>query len=327
MTLKLVHAKSERAGLAHSSIHKTCCIKANNFEVKFNNDFTLQIPDLSLAGNVIAILGHNGAGKSTLIKSLLGLLPSYRGNLEATIADGEIETRLAPESDMIFCPENGSVFSDISVESYIKLWCRIKHADANYYKKQGQYYCELLSLAPLFDKLGRELSKGQRRRVQTAIGFLSQPKLLLFDEPFEGLDVQKSHALTEIINSHRNQMSFIISSHRMDVIERLANAVIVLHEGKIVSTGSVADVCSDIAGQSITLTFPEDNEVFIDLLKSKFPQALIVSIGKEITITGKGIDAKSVVTFLNENSQMHALAKVSRPNLIDAMNFHLRTYR
>jgi ABC-2 type transport system ATP-binding protein len=307
----------------HCAPQPCCHLTAKNFSVGFNNSFTLSIPELDIPGNVIAVLGHNGAGKSTLIKSILNLLPSTKGSLEILTNTNGAKTTLIPERDMIFCPENGSVFSDISVESYIRLWCRIKYSDANYYKKQGQYYCELLNLSPLFSKLGRELSKGQRRRVQTAICFLMNPKLVLFDEPFEGLDVQKSHALTEIISEHAKKMFFIISSHRMDVIERLANAVVVLKEGRIVASGSIAEVCSHIAGHSVSISCLNDGEQIVSTLKEKFPKSLVVKIGKDITITGKDIDANSVLASLNGSVNVNIPPRISQPNLIDAMNYHL----
>jgi len=325
VTLKLVH--SNRANLQQDTTNVECHLDGSDFEVNYKDSFSLQTRALNIAGNVIAIIGHNGAGKSTLIKSILGLLPIAHGTLKASLMVQKEIRYLTPEKDMAFCPENGSVFSDISVESYVKLWCRLKHNDANFYKKAGSVYCDLLKITPLLPKLGRELSKGQRRRVQTAIGFLTNPKLFLFDEPFEGLDVEKSHALTETINDHRSKMAFIISSHRMDVIERLADAVVVLHEGRIISTGSVSTVCEEIAGQSITLHCESHDDELLSLIREKFANCLVVRIENDITVTGKGLDVRTLTNFLNEKRRENILSQATRPTLIDAMNYHLRTFR
>lgn len=218
-------------------------LEARGLSVRYTDLVALEIPELVAQGQIIAVLGHNGAGKSTLIKALLGLLVPHSGVLQVKDATGVI---LRPEEHMAFCPENGAVFADISVESYLRLWCRIKHDDPRYYIRAGSGYVERLSISQLLGKKGRELSKGQRRRVQTALGFMSDPHLFLFDEPFDGLDVQRTNDLMEIVEEERARRAFLISSHRMDVMERLADLVIVLRNGSVASVGSVSQVCAEL---------------------------------------------------------------------------------
>ena len=219
--------------------------EGSNLVVQYRALQALDIERLKVEGRVVALVGHNGAGKSTLIKTLLGLLSPHRGSISASVAG---YGRLVPERDMAFCPENGAVFADISVEHYIKLWCRIKQGDGKHYRRAGSRYIERLEVAPLLHKKGRELSKGQRRRVQTALGFMGDPKLFLFDEPFDGLDVQRTIELMEIVEEERSQRSFLISSHRMDVMERVADMVIVLRHGRVACTGTVEDVTRALLG-------------------------------------------------------------------------------
>jgi ABC-2 type transport system ATP-binding protein len=221
-------------------------IRARDLVVRYSDLVALDIPRLECSGSVIALLGHNGAGKSTLLKTILGLLEPLSGQVSFTKSDGSI---LKPERDMAFCPENGAIFADIAVERYLECWCRITRDDARYYRNAGSKYVELLSIEELFTKKGRELSKGQRRRVQTALGFMGDPSLFLFDEPFDGLDVQRTNDLMEIVEQERSQRSFIISSHRMDVMERLADMVIVLQHGEVACSGTVSEVCTALTGK------------------------------------------------------------------------------
>jgi ABC-type multidrug transport system ATPase subunit len=220
-------------------------VEATDLVVRYSQLQALDIQRLGASGTVLALLGHNGAGKSTLIKTILGLLEPQRGSVRVVGADGSL---LVAEHDMAFCPETGAVFADISVEHYLALWCRIKHGDGSYYRREGSRYVERLAVAPLLLKKGRELSKGQRRRVQTAIGFMSDPRLFLFDEPFDGLDVQRTNELMEIVNEERHTRCFLISSHRMDVMERVADDVIVLQEGRLRCEGPLRDVCAELSG-------------------------------------------------------------------------------
>ena len=222
-------------------------IRAHNLVVRYSDLVALDIPQLDCSGSVIALLGHNGAGKSTLLKTVLGLLEPQAGRVFFTKNDGSV---LKPERDMAFCPENGAIFADISVERYLECWCRITRNDSRYYRTSGSKYVDLLSISELFKKKGRELSKGQRRRVQTALGFMGNPSLFLFDEPFDGLDVQRTNDLMEIVEQERKHRSFMISSHRMDVMERIADKVIVLEHGEVACSGTVSEVCVALTGKN-----------------------------------------------------------------------------
>jgi ABC-type multidrug transport system ATPase subunit len=129
-------------------------ITTHDLRVSYGNFVALDLPDTNLAGRVIAIIGHNGAGKSTFIKTTLNLVQTSRGSLRVTDTHDNVVTPLLPQRHLAFCPEMGAVFADITVESYIKLWCRFKQRDALYYRRAGSRYIELLSIAPLFRKLG-----------------------------------------------------------------------------------------------------------------------------------------------------------------------------
>ena len=298
-------------------------IQARNLEVAYDRIVALNIEQLSIRGNIIAVIGNNGAGKSTFIKSLLGLLQPRRGTLHALLNQAESRTALEAARDMAFCPETGSVFADISVESYIKLWCRIKHHDGAYYRGPGKHLIELLDVAPLLSRLGRELSKGQRRRVQTAIGFLMNPRLFLFDEPFDGLDVQRTDQLAQLIRSYSGRMTFIISSHRMDVVERIADQVIVLERGGVYAADELAQVCERLAGKSFVIATRGDvNEIHSKLLQ-QFPTAIINALGSQFTLTSPLADITAITTCLGSN--MIAVDQV-RPSLVDGVNYYLSAH-
>lgn len=299
-------------------------LQASNLIVSYDNFVAIDIPKLSLTGSIIAIIGHNGAGKSTLIKNILGLLPSERGKfqvIDEASSNGDI---LTAEEHMAFCPETGSVFGDISVESYVKLWCRMRHRDGAYYKKEGRRYIELLNLEPLLPKLGRELSKGQRRRVQTAIGFLLSPKLFLFDEPFDGLDVQRTNELTEIMAEESCRTAFVVSSHRMDVMERLADTALVLRDGKMAAAGPISDVCELLAGRSIQLEGSREPADLCDLLRMKAPNYVINNIGGIVEVTGQAsMEDVSALIPASFGDNIKVSARI--PSLVDAMNYHLKS--
>ncbi|RIL12053.1 MAG: hypothetical protein DCC75_01170 [Proteobacteria bacterium] len=299
-------------------------IRADNLRVAYGASIALNLPALEVKGNIIALIGHNGAGKSTMIKSVLGLLPPRSGSLRVTQSLPGTPQLLSPEEHMAFCPESGAVFADIKVESYIKLWCRLKHRDANFYKKAGSKYIEMMKLGPLLSKLGRELSKGQRRRVQTAIGFLCEPQLFLCDEPFDGLDVQKTSELIEIIQTQTARMSFVISSHRMDVVERLADVIVVLKEGAAISVGAPKSVCRELCGAGFKIGGMQNAAALMEALRQKFPTALISRLDDKICVAGQDLNKEALARLINQVDRNGALLEDHSASLIEAMNYHLR---
>ena len=302
-------------------------LKAQDLQLAYGKLLALDIANLVAKGKIIAIIGHNGSGKSTFIKSILELMVPRRGIVEANWVQGTSRTRLIPEHHMAFSQENGGVFADIKVESYIKLWCRIKHRNANYYKQYGSHYLEQLEITPLLNKLGRELSKGQRRRVQAAVGFFTHPKLFLFDEPFDGLDIGQSTQLANIMQNESRNMAMIISSHRMEVVERLADLIVVLRDGKIFTMGTVGQVCQDLCGSSIAVSHSPNEQLellsLLPTIREEFYTCLVNHIGDRVTVTGSDASLQSVKSFFVKQRINGVLLNEVKPSLVDAMHYHL----
>lgn len=295
-------------------------INISNLKVAYGKNIALEIQKLEADGRIIGVIGHNGSGKSTLIKTTLGLLTPKTGSLEV-----RTDRRLIPEKHMAFSPENGAVFEDLDVESYLKLWCRIKLGKANHYKNNK--IIETLSITPLLKKLGRELSKGQKRRVQSAVGFLIKPQLFLFDEPFDGLDILQSNELANIIQEQAPKMGMIISSHRMEVIERIADLVIVLKSGKVHTYGSLDEVCTKLCSECFLVShLPEQYALISDLipiLQKEFCDCLINQIGKQLIIAGNNISIEEIKKFFYQYQVPPIKMDKVRPSLVDAMRYHL----
>ena len=301
-------------------------IVGENLQVAYNMVLALNTASFEARGRIIGVIGHNGSGKSTLLKSILQLLEPRQGSLNVHwSAPGETRL-LLPDRDMAFSPENGAIFEDLPVESYIKLWCRIKRNDSRYYRRAGSVYLEKLNIAPLLHKPGRELSKGQKRRVQAAVGFLSGPRLFLFDEPFDGLDIVQSNELANIMIDEAPKMGIILSSHRMELIERLADYVIVLKDGQVFASGGVEEVCSFLGGQSAVIDGLHNEQVWPDLiplLKREFYSCLVYQIGSQLLITGPNLSLDALRLFLLKQRLQDATVHSARPSLVDAMQHHL----
>ena len=317
-------------------LKSTLSLTCQEITVLYNDFPALKNVTLAAQGNTIAVIGENGAGKSTLIKTILNLQPPLSGSLKVSFtaqetnqSDQATELALVPHKHMAFCPEEGSVFSDITVESYIKFWCRLKKNDPLYYLNQGAYLIERLDIQPLLTHKGQALSKGQRRRVQTALCFLIGPKLFLCDEPFDGLDVMRTHQLVRLIKDHRKEMGFVISSHRMDVVERISDYVLVLHQGTVKTAGTSQEVAQALAGEELTITIggtTNETKRFFKLMTSTYPGCYFSKKSENsFSVVGKEI-LQSIVTTLAQEAQIELQSLSTRvPSLVDAMTYHLQT--
>jgi ABC-type multidrug transport system ATPase subunit len=306
-------------------------IFAENFSVYYNKHRALKIDQLQASGTILAVIGHNGSGKSTLIKSILELIKPQKGAISVSYTHEHSSFTLVPEQHMAFSPEHGAIFEDISVESYIRLWCEIKQRDPDYYKRQGAHYIEQLELDALFPKMGRELSKGQRRRVQTAAGFMCAPKLFLFDEPFDGLDISQSSRLSNIMLEAARSMCLLVSSHRMEVVERIADIIIVLKDGEVYSSGSLEKVCHDLCSSGVCISTSSSAhsslEYLLHILKEEFPNCIVNHVGKQIVLSGNKLTVKAIEEFLLTATGETFAVEDIRPSLMDAMQYHLEQNR
>ena len=313
--------------MAEIQFPETVTLEAQNLRVAYGDYVALQVPQLSTSGRVIAIIGHNGSGKSTMIKSILELLVPRTGEIVSYWQFSDSRLRLRPEEHMAFSPENGAVFGDLTVETYIKLWCRVKCANGNYYRQEGSDFIEAFNLSPLLRKLGRELSKGQRRRVQIAVGFLTNPRLFLLDEPFDGLDIKQSNVLANTLMEQAAGRAMILASHRMDLIERLADTIIVLKDGKVAAAGDIGEVCNHLCRQSVLITTYDEASPritnLLQTLREQFVSCVVNQIGGQLSISGNDVDLTSLQMFLYDNQLTRVKIESVRASLIDAMNYHL----
>ncbi|MCB0359825.1 MAG: hypothetical protein KDD44_09320, partial [Bdellovibrionales bacterium] len=188
-------------------------------------------------------------------------------------------------------------------------------------------YLESLNITPLLRRKGRELSKGQRRRVQMAAGFMIQPRLFAFDEPFDGLDILQSNQLAELLARESSQISILLSSHRMDVVERLADTIVVLFEGHIHCVGNLESVCRSLCRESILITHLGDSldHSVLHVLRDEFPGALVNHFGTQYAVSGNTLDHLRIEETLARAGIRDFHLTRTTPSLVDAMNFHLKS--
>lgn len=184
-------------------------------------------------GELVALIGHNGAGKSTLLKLLAGWLIPDSGQV---FVDGfNLKNRLAVVREIGFVPETPNLFEFFSVEYNLKLFARLFQIP---FSKIDEIL-KVFNLLPFRKSRVQVLSKGLKQRVSIGRMLLSDPCVLLFDEPTSGIDFEMTKEIYRLLKTfHSSGKTIIFTSHRPEEIKTLATRIVVLHQGALVFDGS-----------------------------------------------------------------------------------------
>ncbi len=203
-------------------------------DLSFNRGSTPILRDLNFSlpsGALIGLIGHNGAGKSTLIKLILGLIQPNSGVL--TVLGGKPGTQPLRVG---YLPENVSFYDAMTIREHLEYFRKLKGVS----KKRSEELIDMLGIRNVVDNRAGSCSKGQRQRLGLAQALLSQPDLLLLDEPTVGLDPEASGFMyREIVHLRDHGCTVLVCTHELTLIEPFMNKGIVLSQGKICGFGSL----------------------------------------------------------------------------------------
>ncbi|MGG0669689.1 ABC transporter ATP-binding protein [Lederbergia citrisecunda] len=220
-------------------------------------DFTA-VDQLNLTvdkGSMYGFLGANGAGKTTTFRMILGLLNANEGQI--TWNGKTISYATSPEIG--YLPEERGLYPKMKVEDQLIFLGELrgmKKADA---KKAIDYWLERFEVSQNKNKKVEELSKGNQQKIQVIAALMHDPKLLILDEPFSGLDPVNVEMLKKAITDFRNNGATILfSSHRMDHVEELCERLSIIHRGKQIVSGSLRDVKRSFGRQNVRIRSDHD---------------------------------------------------------------------
>jgi ABC-2 type transport system ATP-binding protein len=217
--------------------------------VKKFGDFTA-VNDISFdvaQGEIFAFLGPNGAGKTTTIKMLTGLAPPTAGSIEL-LGLPMPQSALQIKQQIGLVPDESLLFDHLTGGEFIEFVGRIYGLDRPVARERAGELLELFELDGAHSKLISEYSKGMRKRVAMAAALIHRPKLFLMDEPFEGVDAVGARLMKDILLEQvRHGATIFLTSHVLDVVERLCDRVAIIQEGKLIREGSMAELRGDSA--------------------------------------------------------------------------------
>ncbi len=212
-------------------------------------------------GCFFGFLGPNGAGKTTTIKVLMGLAQADEGSVRI-LGMPMPEQSLAIRREIGLVPDDSLLFDYLTGSEYLEFVGRLYGLPRPLARGRGRELLDLFELSENPRKLMGEYSKGMRKRVAMASALIHRPKLFLMDEPFEGVDAVGARLMKDILleQVHRGATIFL-TSHVLEVVERLCDQVAIISRGKIIAQGTIQEL-RQRASEGVTTL----EDIFVNLV-------------------------------------------------------------
>ena len=193
-------------------------------------------------GSFFGFLGPNGAGKSTTIRMLTGLIPPTSGTIQLLgLGMPADETKIKQRIGLV--PDDSLLFDRLTGLEFLEFVGRMYSLERSTARQRAAELLELFELADEGRKIIAEYSKGMRKRVAMAASLIHKPELFLMDEPFEGVDAVGARLMKDILlDQVKHGATIFLTSHVLEVVERLCDHAAIINDGKIVAEGSMADL-------------------------------------------------------------------------------------
>lgn len=193
-------------------------------------------------GEIYGFIGHNGAGKTTTIRAAVGVLDFIEGDILINGHSVKREPVLC-KSQTAYIPDNPDIYEFLTGMQYLNYMGDVFRVDAGARKQRIMRYSELLGMTGDLGDLIGNYSHGMKQKIVLIGAFLHEPKLLVLDEPFVGLDPEASYHLKEMMKELCAKGSAIFfSTHVLDVAEKLCHKVAIIKEGRIIASGTMEEV-------------------------------------------------------------------------------------
>ena len=222
-------------------------------EVKAVDDLDLHIQK----GEIYGFIGHNGAGKTTTLKSVVGILDFNEGEI---LVDGKSikENPLECKKDIAYIPDNPDLYEFMTGIQYLNFIADIFSVDSNTRKQRIEKYAEVFELTNHLAQPITSYSHGMKQKLAIISAWVHNPKLIIMDEPFVGLDPKAAFTLKEMMREVcDNGGAIFFSTHVLEVAEKLCDKVAIIKQGKLIKSGTMDEVKGDKSLENVFLELEE----------------------------------------------------------------------
>ena len=217
------------------------------------NNVSFNVPD----GCVFAFIGHNGAGKTTLIKSIVGIHDFDEGDI---LIDGVSikEDPVACKKIMAYVPDNPLTYEHMKAIDYINFICDMYEIDLETREKNIKKYAKIFDMEKKLNDTIDSYSHGMKQKIVLISALVHNPRILVMDEPFVGLDPKAVFDIKEILNEMVKDGKIVFySTHILDVAEKLCSKVAIIKDGKLVKSGNMQDIKGDKSLEKVFMELEE----------------------------------------------------------------------
>ena len=204
-------------------------------------------------GEIFAFIGHNGAGKTTLIKTICGILDFDEGKIMIdgkSIKDDPIECK----KKMAYIPDDPELYEDMKAISYINFVCDMYDEPAEVRERTIMRYAEMFGIREELNNTIKSFSHGMKQKVALIAALSHEPKILIMDEPFVGLDPKAIFDMKEVMKEVvKDGGTIFFSTHILDMAEKLCDRVAIVKNGQIIKVGDMKKIRGDKSLEKVFL--------------------------------------------------------------------------
>ena len=235
-------------------------LKIQNFTKKYDNKAAVDNLSLEVeAGDIYAFIGHNGAGKTTTIKACCGILQFEQGEIfinGLSVKENPIECK----KQIAYIPDNPELYEYLSGIKYLNFVADIYGVGKRERNERIAKYADAFGLTEDLAQPVSSYSHGMKQKLAIISAWLHDPKLIIMDEPFVGLDPVAAHTLKTMMREHcDNGGAIFFSTHVLEVAEKLCDKVAIIKGGKLVTSGDMEAVKGDASLEAVFLELEGEN--------------------------------------------------------------------
>ena len=235
-------------------------IEIKNVTKKYGNNIALK--DVSFTvndGEIFAFIGHNGAGKTTLIKSIVGIHKFDEGDILINGKSIKLDPVLC-KKEMAFVPDNPELYEQMKAIDFINFICDIYEVPQEIREKNIKKYAKLFEIENNLNDTIESFSHGMKQKIALISALAHDPKILIMDEPFVGLDPKAVFDVKEIMNEMIKEGKIVFfSTHILDLAEKLCSRVAIIKKGELVKVGNMNEIKGDKSLEKVFLELEEND--------------------------------------------------------------------
>lgn len=229
-------------------------IKVKNVTKFYGSKKALDKVSLEIkSGEIFAFIGHNGAGKTTLIKSICGIIEFDEGEIlidNKSIKDYPIECK----QKMAYIPDDPELYEDMKAISFINFVCDMYDVPTKVREQNMERFAKMFGMEKELGNVISSFSHGMKQKIALIAALSHEPKILIMDEPFVGLDPKAIFDMKEIMRGIvKNGGTIFFSTHILDVAEKLCSRVAIVKQGKIIKVGDMKEIRGDKSLEKVFL--------------------------------------------------------------------------